>query len=197
MSRQAEPVRVKLDPAAGTSVTLTLDRAFPAEVPKETPTHRYLAIPSKLLSDFHGRPMAYRVGVVLPPNFDQQPDKRYGLIVDIGGFGTSQTGNGTFTQDNGSVTVGSNLVIGFASGGAVNTGLYELKGGTLSLAKATAGSQTILAIGNGSGGSGTITQTGGTLDVNIRGDRTDSIIDIGRGGAAAGIYTLSGAGVLA
>ena len=42
-------------------------------------TAKFLKLPSKLLSDFHGRPMEYRVGVVLPPNFDKEPDKKYGL----------------------------------------------------------------------------------------------------------------------
>ena len=54
-------------------------------------THKYLKLTSKLLSDFHGRPMEFRVGVVLPPDFDREPDKQYGLIVDIGGFGTRYT----------------------------------------------------------------------------------------------------------
>ena len=58
-------------------------------MPKETPTQKYLQIPSKLLSDFHRRrPVNYRVGVVLPPNFDKNKDAKYALLVDIGGFGT-------------------------------------------------------------------------------------------------------------
>jgi hypothetical protein len=86
-----DPVTVQLDPAAGTVVELTVNKSFPDRVPKETRTHRYLKLPSKLLSDFHGRPMEYRVGVVLPPNFDKEPDKRYALVVDVGGFGTRYT----------------------------------------------------------------------------------------------------------
>lgn len=86
-----KPVTVKLDPAAGTTVTLTLDKTREDKPPKETPTHKYLHVPSKLLSDFHGRPVSYRVGVVLPEKFDSQPDKKYGLIVDVGGFGTRYT----------------------------------------------------------------------------------------------------------
>jgi hypothetical protein len=90
-NRFSTPVTVKLDAAAGTVVDLTLDNAFPEPTPKETKTVKYLKLPSKLLSDFHGRPMEYRVGVVLPPNFENEPDKRYGLIVAIGGFGTRYT----------------------------------------------------------------------------------------------------------
>jgi hypothetical protein len=116
--------------------------------------------------------------------------------LDVGGFGVAgQSGNGTFTQTAGSVKVGSNVVIGFASNTA-NTGLYELKGGSLELTRTgPAGTQTILAIGNGNGGAGTFLQTGGTLDVNMRTDRADSIIDVGRGGVGSGTYTLT-SGVL-
>jgi len=90
-NRFCDPVTVKLDPAAGIRVELTLDKSYAERVPKASATHKYLKIPSKRLTDFHGRPMEFRVGVVLPPDFDNQPQKRYGLIVDIGGFGTRYT----------------------------------------------------------------------------------------------------------
>jgi hypothetical protein len=87
-NRYCDPITVRLDPAAGSMIELTVNRSFTERAPKETPTVRYLKLPSKLLSDFHGRPMEYRVGVVLPPNFASEPERKYGLIVDIGGFGT-------------------------------------------------------------------------------------------------------------
>jgi hypothetical protein len=85
-----EPVTVRIDPAAGTTVKLRLDRRLAEVVPKDSATHRYLAIPSKRLTDFHGRPMVYRVGVVLPERFEQE-SRSYDLVVDIGGFGTRYT----------------------------------------------------------------------------------------------------------
>jgi hypothetical protein len=90
-NRYCDPVRVQLDPKAGTTVKLTLDKAFAEDRARETATHKYLKLPSKLLSDFHGRPMAYRVGVVLPPDFEKEPNRKYALIVHIGGFGTRYT----------------------------------------------------------------------------------------------------------
>jgi hypothetical protein len=89
-NRYCDPVKVKLDPAAGTTVTLTLNKTYADRTPKDTATHKYLKLPSKLLSDFHGRPMEYRVGVVLPPNFDKE-EKKYALLIDIGGFGARFT----------------------------------------------------------------------------------------------------------
>lgn len=90
-NRYCEPVKVKLDAKAGTVVRLTLDKAFAERVPAETKTVKYHAVPSKLLSDFHGRPMVYRVGLVLPPNFEADGDKKYALHVRIGGFGSRYT----------------------------------------------------------------------------------------------------------
>lgn len=98
-NRASKVTRVKLDPVAGTTVSITLDTTRPAPTPKETATHKFLSIPSKLLSDFHGRPMVYRVGVVLPPDFDKEPDKKYALLVDVGGFGSRYTGAARLRPD--------------------------------------------------------------------------------------------------
>lgn len=98
-NRYCDPVKVKLDPKAGTVVKLTLDKAYAERKPADTKTHKYHVISSKLLSDFHGRPMVYRVGVVLPPNFDADADKKYALHVHIGGFGSRYTGAGRMRPD--------------------------------------------------------------------------------------------------
>ncbi len=95
-NRYCAPVKVKLDPKAGTTVQLVLDKAYDGKPPADNKTHKYLAIPSKLLSDFHGRPMVYRVAVVLPPNFETET-KKYALHVHIGGFGTRYT-SGAFVR---------------------------------------------------------------------------------------------------
>jgi hypothetical protein len=92
-NRYCRPVKVKLDPAAGTTVTLTLDQGLgqlPSE-PKATKTHKFLTLPSKLLSDFHGRPMYFRVGVVISPLFESEPNTKYPLVVNVGGFDTRYT----------------------------------------------------------------------------------------------------------
>jgi hypothetical protein len=88
----SEPQRVTLDPAKAVTVKLTLTRRLADEqLPKDSATHKYLRFPSKVLTAFHGRPMVYRAAVVLPPNFADEPDKRYLLRVHIGGFGTRYT----------------------------------------------------------------------------------------------------------
>jgi hypothetical protein len=97
-NRRSAVVRFKYDPA-GTTVKISLNNRYEEPAPKDTATVKYLSVPSKLLSDFHGRPMVYRVGVVLPTNFATEPDKKYGLIVDIGGFGTRYTAAGRHRPD--------------------------------------------------------------------------------------------------
>jgi hypothetical protein len=82
------PARLTFDPAKPQAIDLELNQAFQATVPPDSATHKYLSLPSKLLSKFHGRPMVYRVGVVLPESYDHDGAKKYGLVVHIGGFGT-------------------------------------------------------------------------------------------------------------
>ena len=73
------------------AVKLTLDAVQPDDTPADTGTLKFLRVPSQKLSDFHGRPMVCRVGVVLPKDFATQPDKKYALHVHVGGFGTRYT----------------------------------------------------------------------------------------------------------
>lgn len=95
----SEVTAVTLDPAADATVKLTLTKAFVETVPEDTETHKYLKIPSKLLSAFHKRPMVYRVAVVLPKAFAAEPAKKYPLLVRIGGFGTRYTHAEKMTAD--------------------------------------------------------------------------------------------------
>lgn len=88
----SEPIRVHLDPSRGGTVRLTLDRRLPAEsLPADTEWVRHLKIRSEVLSAFWGRPMFLRAAVVLPQGWAAEPDRRYPLLVTIGGFGTRYT----------------------------------------------------------------------------------------------------------
>jgi Putative esterase len=87
--------RVHLDPSNGGPVPLLLSERVPAEeVPLGDAHVRYLKIPSKLLSRFHGRPMFLRAGVILPREYDREPRRHYPLRVHIGGYGTRFTAAG-------------------------------------------------------------------------------------------------------
>jgi Putative esterase len=83
------PISRRIDPAGGEPIRLILNAAIPAEqLPKETSSTKFLKIPSKLLSNFHGRPISLRAGVILPRDFDKDLDRRYPLRVHIGGYGS-------------------------------------------------------------------------------------------------------------
>ncbi len=90
-----KPVKVTIDPAKGGTVALELDTQLPDEtLPPETDLVKYEKFESKLLSDFYGRPIFLRAGVILPRDFDREPTRRYPLRVHVGGYGSRYTGVG-------------------------------------------------------------------------------------------------------
>lgn len=91
----SEPQSVEIDPAAGATIRLTLNRQVPAEtLPADTDRVKYVKLPSPVLSAFYGRPMLVRAGVILPRDFGREPTRRYPLRVHIGGYNTRFTAVG-------------------------------------------------------------------------------------------------------
>jgi len=84
-------IAVDLDPAKGGLVQLEVNARQPDRPPTDTDNVKFLNLPSKLLSDFHGRPMTLRAAVILPRDFASEPEQRYPLRVHIGGYGTRFT----------------------------------------------------------------------------------------------------------
>jgi hypothetical protein len=88
------PRQVRLDPAEGGVVEVTLDKVIPP-IP-EPPATKYVKherIQSERLTKFWGRPMHLGAHVLLPEGFDEHPDARYPLVIyhghfpqDFGGF---------------------------------------------------------------------------------------------------------------
>ncbi len=86
------PERVRLDPARRSTVRLRLDQRLPEEaVPAETESVKFLKLRSEKLSQFWGRPMFLRAGIILPKGWNEEPSRRYPLVIRIGGFGTRYT----------------------------------------------------------------------------------------------------------
>lgn len=84
----SKPVRFDFDPKKNAEpVKLTLDQVAKESEPKATNTVKFLTVESKLLSDFHGRPISLRAGVVLPPSFADEPERKYPVVYEIPGFG--------------------------------------------------------------------------------------------------------------
>lgn len=83
------PQKVKIDPAASGVVPIELTKQVPAEkLPADSESIKHMKFESKLLSQFHGRPMFLRAAVVLPTGFADNAARRYPLLVAIGGYGT-------------------------------------------------------------------------------------------------------------
>lgn len=81
------PRKIRIDPDAGTTIHIHLDRKIPPiEPPADTKYIKHIRIKSKLLSEFWGRPMHLGACVLLPEGFDNHPDVKYPLIINHGHF---------------------------------------------------------------------------------------------------------------
>jgi hypothetical protein len=95
------PRKVHLDPARGGIFALELAYQLPAEkLPAETESIKYVMLQSRLLSKFHGRPMFMRAGVILPRDYEREPQRRYPLRIHIGGYGTRFTAVRRYLAEN-------------------------------------------------------------------------------------------------
>lgn len=84
--------KVHLDPAPGGAIHLTLSHQIgPEQMPPDTDLVKFIKLQSPLLSRFHGRPIYLRAGVILPRDYDREPDRKYPLWVWIGGSRTRYT----------------------------------------------------------------------------------------------------------
>ena len=84
----SSPLKTHLNPAEGGVVKLELTQQIPAEtLPPDSDQIKFVRLQSKLLSDFHHRPIYLRAGIVLPHDYTNSPTRRYPLWIQIGGFG--------------------------------------------------------------------------------------------------------------
>lgn len=78
---------VELDPKAEGTIALKLDQVYKGREFKETDTVKLVEIESKLLTKFHKKPTKMRAGVVLPPSFAKDPERKYPVVYEVTGFG--------------------------------------------------------------------------------------------------------------
>ncbi|MCC6660493.1 MAG: hypothetical protein IT437_06360 [Phycisphaerales bacterium] len=82
----SDSVTVRLGEADGPQIIpITLNHAVGARTPPRAAGAEEFTVRSKLLSDFRGRDVTLRAGVVFPLNFD--PSKHYPAVYEIPGFG--------------------------------------------------------------------------------------------------------------
>lgn len=81
--------QVRLDPAAGYRVNLSLDQVVPpADPPEETEWIKRVQIKSELLSTFWGVPVYLGATVILPKGYEERNDVRYPVVYAQGYLGT-------------------------------------------------------------------------------------------------------------
>ncbi|MEJ7638626.1 MAG: hypothetical protein WKF75_11785 [Singulisphaera sp.] len=73
-----------LDPEAGGTVALAVDRVVPAKVLRETDRIKLVELPSPSLSAFHRRPIRHRAAVILP---EGEATGRRATLYIVPGFG--------------------------------------------------------------------------------------------------------------
>jgi S-formylglutathione hydrolase FrmB len=82
----SKAVQLELDPATTGTIELKLDQVYKERVFKETDSVKLVDIESPMLSGFHCKPMRMRAGVVLPPSFAKEPERKYPVVYEITGF---------------------------------------------------------------------------------------------------------------
>jgi S-formylglutathione hydrolase FrmB len=76
------------DPASQRILNIQLTHQIPPEsLPPDTEQVKFVKIQSKLLSEFHHRPIFLRAGIVLPRDYQLASQRHYPLWVRIGGLG--------------------------------------------------------------------------------------------------------------
>jgi len=89
----SQPQKIHLAPAHGGHWKLDLTGQVPAEqLPPETDQIKFVKLQSKLLSEFYGRPIFLRAGIILPRDYERDPSRRYPLLVRIAGLNGRYTG---------------------------------------------------------------------------------------------------------
>ena len=79
--------KLQLDAARGGTVKIELTQEIPPEpLPADTAQIKFIKIQSKLLSQFHGRPIFLRAGIVLPRDYERDSARHYPLWVRVGGL---------------------------------------------------------------------------------------------------------------
>jgi S-formylglutathione hydrolase FrmB len=88
----SKPIQLELDPGSSEPAKLLLDQVAKKRPYPESERVKLVEIDSRLLSEFHKRPVNMRAAVALPKSYATSPDKRYPVIYQIPGFGGDHRG---------------------------------------------------------------------------------------------------------
>lgn len=83
----SEAVKCTVDPARTDRLTLRLSKSCEEPKFQQIGRFRYFEMESKLLSDFHKRPVKMRASVLLPTDWKSQPNATWPTVYTVTGFG--------------------------------------------------------------------------------------------------------------
>jgi hypothetical protein len=84
----SEVQRIRIDPAAGFNVKLSLTKKLPpVEIPPDTEWVKRVKFQSKMLSEFWGHPIYLGATMLLPKGYDPNAARKYPVIYSQGHFG--------------------------------------------------------------------------------------------------------------
>ncbi len=81
------PIKLNLDPARDQTIQFVCDKTVPPMRFRETATTKEIAMPSRLLTKWYGRPTKMFAGVVVPPEYAKQPKRKFPILYIVPGFG--------------------------------------------------------------------------------------------------------------
>jgi hypothetical protein len=83
----SKPVKMRVDPARGGDIHLSMDQEIPPIAPpKDTAQVKYLRVQNERLTKFWGRPMTLGAIVTLPMGWESHPNARYPVLIHHGHF---------------------------------------------------------------------------------------------------------------
>ena len=88
----SKPVMVDLNLPSTSPIKLVIDRVIAEKKLVDEGRVKYVELESKLLSDFHKKPIKLRAGVVVPKFYDKDPDAKYPVIYEVPGFNGTHAG---------------------------------------------------------------------------------------------------------
>jgi hypothetical protein len=90
----SKPVKMRVDPAAGGEITISIDQELPPIPPnKDTAQVKYIRVQNDRLTKFWGRPMHLGAIVTLPAGWDTHPTARYPIVIHHGHFPRNAEGD--------------------------------------------------------------------------------------------------------
>ena len=89
----SKPILIDAKALPKEPIRLVIDRVITEKKFDEKPRVKLVDIESKLLTQFHGKPIRLRAGIVLPKSHATDAAKRYPTIYEIPGFGGVHTGS--------------------------------------------------------------------------------------------------------